>query len=157
MSVGFSSALDDLQRRLAGSETHAAMVVTLDFDGAPLMWFLDRTGKARPATAFTKPAGAAVTPSGGGITGNDLNDMIAYVAQFRSAMYTIRTLAGCHATALVRLDQRRAGRLTDALKRAAAEAETPHVCICKRRFRTARGLAAHISRARRGQHAEETK
>jgi hypothetical protein len=36
MSVGFSSALDDLQRRLAGSETHAAMVVTLDFDGTPL-------------------------------------------------------------------------------------------------------------------------
>lgn len=102
MTAGFASSLDDLQRRLAGSETHAAMVVTLDFDGTPLMWFLDRTGKARPATAFTKPAGAAVTPSGGGITGNDLNDMIAYVAQFRSAMYTIRTLAGCHATEIGR-------------------------------------------------------
>lgn len=100
MSVGFSSALDDLQRRLAGSETHAAMVVTLDFDGAPLMWFLDRRGKAHPATAYTKPAGSAVTPSGGGITVNDLNDMIAYVAQFRSAMYTVQTPAGCHATAL---------------------------------------------------------
>jgi hypothetical protein len=106
---------------------------------------------------ITKPAGAAVTPSGGGITVNDLNDMIAYVAQFRSAMYTVQTPAGCHATALARLDQRRTGRLTDALKRAAAEAETPHVCICKRRFRTARGLAAHISRTKRGQHAEETK
>ncbi len=117
MSVGFSSALDDLQRRLAGSETHAAMVVTLDFDGAPLMWFLDRRGKAHPATAYTKPAGSAVTPSGGGITVNDLNDMIAYVAQFRSAMYTVQTPAGCHATALVRLDQRRTGRLTDALRR----------------------------------------
>lgn len=148
-------ALADLPNRLAGHEIHAAFVVVIDMDGRPKLWFAERAGTSHPVTAYRTPgdgdeARREVRPASFALA--DVKLAADYLSMVARAMryISVRSLSEAHEHAIAALDDQNERLLQAELARARA---LPHACRCGRRFRTSRGLAMHVARARRGQHA----
>lgn len=151
-------ALERLPSRLAGDEVHVAFVVLIDMLGQPTLWTADRGGRPHPVTAYVprEPGDEAKTGQAM-FTRADLRLAATYLHEIGSAV----TMRGCslsqaHTRALESIERRRDWEMRRVMEAAADEAAHPHVCRCGRRFKTGRGLASHVARARYGQHGGES-
>ncbi len=157
MSAEVIAAIEDMAHQLAGEELRAAITVTIDFCGQPMMWVSGPSAHSYKATDVKEMADAPPDRDLGYVplTINEASRAVRYLLWLVDDMgrsYKPLAMSDAHHAAIerqLRLDERDARAM---FERESHANRFPFRCVCGRDFASQRGLGMHISRTRWGTH-----